>query len=375
MHIGINLLYLLPGVVGGTQTYAQGLLDGLAAIDHENQYTIFVNLEAADLPLPAAPNFQRVVCPVQARRRSVRYAYEQIILPLQLFRRRIDLVHSLGYVGPLVTPCPAVVTLPDLNFIALRDLPDMIGTRGWVLEFFAVQAARHARHVITISEFSKTEIVRYLGLPAEKISATLLGAGTLNDAPNENWPGLQQQYQLPAHYVAAFGGGYAHKNIPRLIQAFARISGDIPHSLVLIGRLPPGVDAEQLAAASGLAGRVLALNYLPKSHVKAVLSHADLFVLPSLYEGFGLTVLEAQSCGVAVACSRVASIPEVAGEGAAYFDPQSVEDMANVIRACLLDTDRRSALIAHGQENLKRFSWEKTARETLAIYQRFDGTR
>ena len=371
MRIGINLLFMLPGVVGGTETYARDLLNHLAVLDQDNTYYIFVNRETAQWPLPNQPNFKRVICPIQATRRSVRYAYEQMILPFQLLALRIDLVHSLGYVGPLFTPCTPIVTLPDLNFMMLGGVV-MPAARKRTLAFFATQAAQRARHVITLSEFSKSEIVSHLGLPPEKITAILLGTGTsFTDTPNEDWEAIRAQYHLPAHYVMAFAGGYPHKNIPRLIQAFAKLGGDLSQQLVLVGRLAPGVDAAALAAEAGIPGKVLALNHLPSDHVKAILEHGDLFVLPSLYEGFGLTVLEAQACNVAVACSRIASIPEVAGEGAVYFDPESVDDMATVIRACLLDENKRAELRELGRENLKRFSWDKTARETFAIYQRF----
>ncbi len=372
MRIGINLLYLLPGVVGGTETYARELLNHLAAIDTQNTYYIFVNYEAVEWPLPNQSNFKRVICPIRATRRSVRYAYEQLILPFHMLALRIDLVHSLGYVGPLFTFCKAIVTLPDLNFLVPQEIINMSATRGHTLAFFATQAARRAKHVITLSEFSKAEIVKHLGLSSEKVTAILLGEGTsFSDITTEDWEAIKTKYQLPVHYVMAFAGGYPHKNIPRLIQAFARIDDTLPHPLVLTGRLAQGVDALSLAVEAGIPGRVLALNYLPRSDVKAVLEHADLFVLPSLYEGFGLTVLEAQACHIAVACSRIASIPEVAGDGAAYFDPHSIEDMTMVINSCLLDENKRAELKKHGDENLKRFSWDKTARETFAIYQRF----
>lgn len=372
MRIGINLLYMLPGVVGGTETYARELLNHLAAVDQVNTYDVFVNREAAAWPLPQQPNFKRVVCPIWATRRSVRYAYEQLVLPLQLLKLRIDLVHSLGYVGPLFTPCTAILTLPDLNFLVPRDITNMTATRGQTLAFFATQAARRARHVITLSEFSKSEIVKYVGIPAEKVTPILLGAGVgFADTPPADWERIARNYQLPPRYVVAFGGGYPHKNIPRFIQAYAKIGADLSQPLVLIGRLATGLNVDELAAEAGIAGRVLWLNYLPRDHVKAILEHADLFVLPSLYEGFGITILEAQACHVAVACSRIASIPEVAGDGAVYFDPLSVDDMATVMRNCLLDEAKRAELRKKGFENFKRFSWDNTAQETMAIYQRF----
>jgi glycosyltransferase involved in cell wall biosynthesis len=152
-----------------------------------------------------------------------------------------------------------------------------------------------------------------------------------------------------------------------LIRAFALVKDTFPHSLVLIGHLPADVD---LATESeGMRDRMTMTGYVPKEHVLPLLSHADLFVLPSLYEGFGLPVLEAQQAAVAVACSTAGSLPEVGGDGALYFDPVSVENIAHTIRHCLTDAKLRSHLILKGRENLARFSWDKTARETLSVYQ------
>lgn len=366
MKIGINLLYLLPGVVGGTETYAAGLLHGLAEIDRQNEYCIFVNRESESWPLPRAANFTRIVCPIRAAGRVSRYFFEQARLPRLLARYRIDLVHSLGYVGPLLAPCPSVVTIHDLNYIVLRHA--MPGVRRTALRFFSMQSARRANRVITVSHFSKSEICRTIKLDPGRITVTH-EAVFRRDASNssENWDDLAIRYRIRTPYVVAFGGRTLNKNIPLLIRAFARVMEGSPHSLVLIGHIPPDVDLEM--ATREMRDRITTTGPVPEEHLFPLLSHADLFVLPSLYEGFGLPVLEAQQAGVAVACSTAGSLPEVAGDGAIYFDPTSVEATAETIRRCLGDATLRSQLIAKGRENLARFSWEKTARETLAVYQ------
>jgi glycosyltransferase involved in cell wall biosynthesis len=366
MKIGINLLYLLPGVVGGTETYAAGLLHGLAEIDRQNEYVVFVNRESEHWPLPQVVNFTRVLCPVRAAGRASRYLFEQVRLPRLLAKYHIDVIHSLGYVGPLVAPCPSVVTIPDLNYIAMKHT--MPGRKRTILRFFSMQSAQRANHVITISNFSKGEICRTIKLDPGKITVTHLGA-MRNGASNssENWMELSRRYRIRAPYVVAFGGGVVHKNIPRLIRAFALVKDAFPHSLVLIGHIPSNVDSA--TESEGIRDRVTITGYVPKEHVLPLLSHADLFVLPSLYEGFGLPVLEAQQAAVAVACSTAGSLPEVGGDGALYFDPTSVEHIADTIRRCLADATLRSQLILKGRANLSRFSWDKTARETLSVYQ------
>jgi glycosyltransferase involved in cell wall biosynthesis len=365
MKIGINLLYLLPGVVGGTETYAAGLLRGLAEIDGQNEYCVFVNRESESWPLPQAANFTRIVCPVRAAGRVARYLFEQTRLPRLLARERIDVVHSLGYVGPLLAPCPSVVTIPDLNYIALKHV--MPGARRTALRFFSIQSSRRATRVITISHFSKGEICRTIKLDPGKVTVTHLAAmrsGVLNGS--EPWGDISRRYRIQAPYVVAFGGRTLNKNIPHLIRSFARVMEAFPHSLVLIGHLPTDVDLS--AETPEMRDRITTTGHVPEEHIMPLLSHAELFVLPSLYEGFGLPLLEAQQAEVAVACSTAGSLPEVGGDGAVYFDPTSVEATADAIRRCLGDPELRSQLILKGRENLARFSWEKTARETLALY-------
>lgn len=366
MKIGINLLYLIPGVVGGTETYAAGLLHGLAEIDRRNEYVVFVNREGESWPLPQAVNFTRVVCPVRASVRAFRYLFEQVRLPRLLARNRIDVVHSLGYVGPLFAPCPTVVTIPDLNYVAMKRT--MPGVKRTVLRFFSIRSARRANRVITISHFSKEEICRILGLKPGKITVTHLAAMRQGDSTSSaDWAECTGRYRIQPPYVVAFGGRTLNKNIPALVRAFASLKDAFPHTLVLIGHLPSNVDLA--IESSEMRERVAITGYVPERHLLPLLRHADLFVLPSLYEGFGLPLLEAQQAGVATVCSTAGSLPEVGGDGALYFDPTSVEDMADAIRRCLADAALRSELVLKGKENLARFSWEKTARETLSVYQ------
>jgi glycosyltransferase involved in cell wall biosynthesis len=374
MRIGLNLLYLIPGIVGGTEIYAAGLLQGLAQMNQQDEFVVFVNQESENWSLPEASNFCRVVCPVLATSRSRRYLFEQLRLPRLLAKYKIDVVHSLGYVGPLLSPSPSVVTIPDLNYITLRHT--MPAKRRVVLQFFSMQAARRADHVITISNFSKEEITRAVKLNPDKITVTHLGPmknGNTNSS--ESWVKLSRRYGIQEPYVVAFGGGSLHKNIPRLIQAFALVKDAFPHSLVLIGHIPSNVDLSSKSIGKGVSDRILTTGYVPEEHILALLSHADLFVLPSLYEGFGLPMLEGQQAAVAVASSTAGSLPEVGGNGAFYFDPTSVENIAQTIRHCLADADLRSQLILKGRENLNRFSWDRTAMETLTVYQNIFQTK
>ena len=368
MRIGLNLLYLLPGIVGGSQTYAVSLIRALAALDTENEYILYLNRESAELDITDAPRFRRVVCGVNAVRRPVRYAFEQSALPGLLRRDRVDLLHSLGYVGPLLPPCPQVISILDLIYRGHQVM--MTGSKQKALEFFVKQGARRAAHILTISENSKREIAEDIGLDPGKITVTYLAARppAAPTTPDQRHSVLAR-YGITAPYVLAFSSPNPVKNIPRLLEAFAGACADLPHQLVLIGHPPEGADFAADAARFGLGGRVIAAGYVPGEDIGPLLQSADLFAFPSLYEGFGLPVLDAQQEGVPVICSQAASLPEVAGNAAILFDPLSVQAMQDALRAGLLDQPLRARLKAAGLVNVQKFTWERAARQTLGVYQ------
>jgi glycosyltransferase involved in cell wall biosynthesis len=365
LHIGLNLLFIIPGQNGGTQTYSESLVKALAeTAPADYRFTVFVSEEGAALDLP--PNVRKVVCPVHSARRERRYLYEQTVFPSVLLRHKLDLLHSLGYVGPVFSPCPHVVTVHDVNFLAIPSA--MSSVRQTALNKLVPLVARRSARVIAVSEFTKTQITEFLGVPAERICVTHEGPRPLSELPEENWTAIAAQYEISGPYLLAFDSLSGHKNIGPLLKAFASIASSVSQILVLVGHRPAGSEAQTQITALGLNGRVKLTGYVPDSHVMPLLAHADLFVFPSLYEGFGLPVLEAQAAGVAVACSTAASLPEVAGDGAAFFAPSSQDEMARVLVDCLLSPVQREALIVRGRANVARFSWARTAAATLECY-------
>ena len=365
MQIALNLLYLIPGVVGGTETYARSLIHALASEDGENEYTVYLSREAADLDVTPASNFRRVVCPVVAMQRAARYGWEQAILPLQLLRTAPDLVHSLGYVSPLAARCPQVVTVHDLNYLGHKGRRTAVGRRAF--QFFVERAVRRADKVITISEFSRDEIVRHLHVSRDKVAVVHL-AGREGNEVNQSAPDDSEIVRgIGRPYVLAFSSLSAHKNIPGLISAFSKIASSVPHALVLVGHLPEKTEA-RTAMEEADGDRIVFTGYISDEEVDDLMRGASLFAFPSLYEGFGLPIIDAQHAGVPVACSSAGALPEVAGHGALVFDPHSTEDMADSLKRCLTDADLRDRLVRAGYENATRFSWESTARQTLDIY-------
>src|SRR6185437_253345 len=369
MRIGLNLLYLLPGVVGGTETYATHLIEALSDLDRANDYLIFVNREAAGFPLKTGPNFKRIVCPVSAVHRGLRYGWEQAMLPLQLQQHGVDVVHSLGYVGPLWPGRPHVITIHDLNYRS--EYVAMSRLKRRVLGGFVEAGGERAAHVLTLSDASKAQIVKHLRVPPARVTTTHLapdaertGATATGRAGDANHP----------PYIIVFGGSAPHKNIPRLIAAFASVAKGIPHSLMIVGHVPADGSVGASISRSGVAERIRTTGYLTTAELAMALRNADLLAFPSLYEGFGLPVLDAQAAGVPVVCSSFAALPEVAGDGALLFDPLSTESIATALVAPISDPALRRSLIAAGTANVARFSWTRTAGLTLDVYLQLMGS-
>ena len=364
MRIGINLLYLLPGEVGGTETYAAGLLRGLAAVDPANEYVVFVNREASEWPLPAASAFRRFVCEVSGVHRVRRYAFEQFHLPTLADRHRLDLLHSLGYVAPILQRRPSVVTIPDLNF---RAFGNRMGTlKQFALPIMVAQSARAAQAVVTLSDFSKREITGGLRVPAGKVFVTPLAPKPVAAEPDLD--GMEERSRRFSPYILAFASASPNKNIGRLVEAFqaARKKHALPHKLLVVGHL----SQELRTLLSASPDSVIGTGYLKEGSLQLALQRADLMVFPSTYEGFGLPILEAMAAGVPVACSDRASMPETAGDAALYFDPLSVEAMASRIGELALNRSLREQLKEKGARHVQRFSWEKTASATRSVYDR-----
>ena len=366
MRIGINLLYLLPGVVGGTETYAKCLLEELARIDDQNQYVVFVNRESQAWPLPEG--FARVVCPVNATSRPNRYLFEQLRLPFWLSRQKVDLVHSLGYVTPIVTPCPSVVSILDI----LYEYPGShTFFRRQLLKLLVGASARFSNRIITISNASKEAIASRLHVGLDKVTVSLLAHKPRPAGDEAAWQGLKDQLGITGNYLLAFSSLSPSKNIPMLLSAFARFRQDTGATtqLALVGHPPKsGVPLRELVERLQLGGAVVFTGYLADEQLSSVLKHALAFVFPSLYEGFGLPVLEAMDAGVPTACSNAASLPEVAGDAALMFDPRSMDEMTHALARLLTDPSLREELVRKGHENTRRFSWRKTAEITLQVY-------
>jgi glycosyltransferase involved in cell wall biosynthesis len=366
VRIGINLLYLLPGEVGGVETYARGLLNALTDLDELNEYVIFVATSASAFSIPLVHNMRRVTVPINAHNRWMRYLWEQVCLPVQAWRYRLDLLHSLNYVGPLLCPCSSIVTIHDVNHKAVPQSIALL--RRLALAAFSGASAHLSTRVVTVSDFSASEITRLLHVTGTRITVIHSGLGSAEHGPGGLPADVTGRYGITLPYIAAFAGTYEHKNISTLITAFSTGFAARPYQLVLIGQLAPSARSAISGLSPGLLGKVSVLGHVPTADIGPLLAHASLFVLPSLYEGFGFPLLEAQTAGTVVACSNAAALPEIGGAGAVYFDPKSIPEMIAAMSTGLDDESARAACVLAAKQNIRRFSWKKAAASYLDLY-------
>ncbi len=280
--------------------------------------------------------------------------FEQLGLPRALRRMDASVVHSPNCFLPLRRPCPGVVTIHDLAFEAHPE--DFSRRTGWKYRTFAPRAARSAERVILDSTATRDDVCeRYLVDPERTRVIPLAPSLPLGTRPPPAQP-----------YLLAVGDLRAKKNLLRLVHAFRALRAEgIPHRLVLAG-LDTGSGRRIRAEAAGepveLAG------YVDDATLDALIRGADLLVYPSLYEGFGLAIVEAMARGTPVAAAGATALPEAGGDAAAYFDPLDTEDMADTVARVLADADLRAGMAERGRARVAELSWERTARATAAVY-------
>ena len=364
MIIGIDASRALVARRTGTERYSLELINALLELDSGHTIRLYV---------PRKP-------PIDLFRDNA----EVVILPgkrlwthtkLGPYTRKHppDVLFVPSHVLPIAGPPRTVVTVHDLGYEYYPEAHS-----GKELRYLRWSTKRHARvatRIIADSNATKNDLVRLYQAETDRIRVVYL-------APDPNLKPVTDkiklsltaaQFGIPgyARYLLHVGSMRPRKNLDRLVDAFAIVRERHPEMklhLVLVGDISSGGHAlREKVRAMGLLDAVRFPGFVLPHQIATLYSAAAAYVLPSLFEGFGLPALEAQACDTPLVCSNSSSLPEVAGEGAIYFNPHSVEEMADAIEKVLVDEDLRQDLIAKGRENLKRFSWEKSARETLAV--------
>jgi glycosyltransferase involved in cell wall biosynthesis len=304
----------------------------------------------------------------------------QVELPRWVFREKCDLLFSPNYHTPWWRPCPSVLMIYDMIPSLFPEKSDRLNL--WYRKTMGWAASRSASRVVTISECSRRDIARIFRLPKDRIEVVPLGVGDEFRAgppagEKERRETLLRQYGLrEVRYILFVGTVEPRKNLPRLLDAYAMIlaSGGFQDlKLVLAGGRGWKENVDEAVLKMGLEGRVIRTGYVPQGDLPFLYRGASVFVFPSLYEGFGLPVLEAMACGVPVVASRTSSIPEVAGDAAELVDPTDAQAIAGAVVSILKSPARHKALVQKGRERASLYSWEKTAVRLLSVFETVRG--
>jgi glycosyltransferase involved in cell wall biosynthesis len=381
MRIGINALFLQKPTTGMGQ-HLLHLLEGLDSLDErDQQYTLL------------APRFRRAYT-VRAPQLSDRFRevevvsalarlgenveqvwWEQVGIVLAGSREKIDLLHCPYWSNPVWSPWPTVVTVHDvIQFV----LPEYAWRKISRVYFGLVSAgARRADAIITVSECSKRDIVKILGLPPERIHVI----GNAVDASfypvRDAWllASVRERYGIGVRYILYFGGFDMRKNVPRIIEAYSRLPEPLrrEYQLVVAGRYqhlghPLYPDPRETVRRLGLEGQVVFTGQFREQDKAPLLSAATIFAFPSLYEGFGIPVLEAMACGTPVVTSNLSALPEVAGDAGVLVDPYDPDAICQAFAELLENQSKREELSRRGLERARRFTWHEVAEQTVRVY-------
>jgi len=368
MHIALDATSLPPKTLGAA-TYILNLVRALAELGRPVRLTVVAQRHRADqfesipglevLRVPDAPPLARIL-------------WEQVALPGLCRRLDVDLLHSPHYSIPLAHPCRSVVTFHDMTFFTNPTVH--LQYKRLFFTTMIRSAARRADAILVPSETTREDLARLFPRSASKTHVVHLGVGKLFHPVREPaaLEAVRSRYHLPSAFLLYVGNLEPRKNLPRLLAAYAQLASmSTPPPLVLAG--PQGWKGEPLSAAVrrlGLADRLIFPGYIAQEDLPALYSMAAVFVYPSLYEGFGLPVLEAMACGAPVVTSDVSSLPEVVGDAALLVSPDDIDGLATTLGRLLSDTRLADGLRRRGLERAREFSWRRTAEATWAVYQK-----
>lgn len=358
MLIGIDASRAALARHTGTETYAYRLL--LALAEHASpalQLRLYTHQPPQQAPWPAGPHLETRVLPFPRLWTHLRLSAELALNPP-------DVLFVPAHVLPIHCPVPAVVTVHDLGYHYFPAAHTAFQRR--YLTWSTRRHARVATHLIADSVATKADLQRFYHADPARITVVHLGRDeTLCPTPAD---AVRAKYNLPSAYILYLGTLQPRKNLPRLLAAFAEVASHFPQHLVLAGRRGwLYEDLSRQVAALGLTGRVHFPGYVDAADKAALLSGATLYAFPSLYEGFGLPVLEAMACGTPVLTSRTSSLPEVAGDAAWLVDPEDVTDIAAGLAILLGQTEERERLRQRGFAQVQHFSWRQAAQQLLTV--------
>ena len=370
VRIGIDATALPPQPVGAGNYIIQ-LIRALVKANFDHQLVIYTQQHSPDLiNLPADAEVEwRIVSDMTP---GFRLVWEQTSFPGLIRRDKVNLLHSLHYTKPLRLQCASVVTFHDMTFFLYPQLH----TRARRLFFPPMMklSAKQADEIVTVSESTRRDVIRLLGVDPDKVSATQLGV----DASFRVIDDLQAKkvivtkYDLPEEFILYLGTIEPRKNLPLLMRAYRLlVDSGTRLKLILVGKYGwMYQEVFNLVSELNLEDMVRFTGYIPQDELPLVYNLASLFVYPTIYEGFGIPVLEAMACGVPVISSDIASLPEIVGEAGILVPAGDLGAYFSAMKLVTDDQDLRGKLIDQGKLRASEFSWERTAQLTQQVYQK-----
>lgn len=365
MRIGIDARLVFYHNAGIGQ-YILRLTRALAALDRENQYALFQSRKDSSR-LVDAPNFRRYPLWTPSHHR-----FERLALTVELARHGMDVFHSPDFIPPRRTSAPNVITIHDLAFLLYPRFltPEAAKYYGQI-----DPAARSAAHVIAVSQSTKRDITRLLGIPDNRVSVIYEAAYSTPEPVNrvQARARVREKYSVEGDFILFVSTIEPRKNLPTLLAAYSKLLDGYNSSARLLVAGTKGWLTEEVDRAMdkySLHYKVCFLGGVPADELKYLYSAARVFALPSLYEGFGLPPLEAMASGTPVIVSNVSSLPEVVGDAGLLVDPGDVEGWTVALHRVLTDNELHAEMSAKSLKRAAKFSWERAARETLDVYRK-----
>ena len=365
LNILVDLIFIIPGRNRGTETYVNALLAELRNLPGANIVCLTNRLNHGYYQ--DEMGFECYASTTHGRNRVTRLMYQQVAIGFVAKRTGADVLFCPGYLSPVFPPLPTVSVIHDVNFY---DIPKSMSPGVRLVYSMSMPfMVRSATRIITVSQYSKKRIMETLNVSGDKV--VVIHEGPLagrNGITEDDWQAVRRKYAVRGEFFLSVSSGLPHKNIERLVRGFVEMKKKYPgdQQLVLVGHeLDDGIEA--YLERESFRDDVVATGFISDAEKLSFLKNGLAYIYPSLYEGFGLPALEAQSCGLPLAASRCTSLPEICGQGAIYFDALSVESIANTFLDLCRDEELREDLVRRGYENVSRFSWRRAAIETLAL--------
>jgi len=366
---------------GGFGRYGFYLFEHMARLPPQELQGIelFVLPRSDRPPMPARQALDRGVLEDPYISDGRHWVQRKVLTGSMLRARGIDLFHSTRVTAlPLLQGCPVLATAHDLIPLVFPRREGGARNRLINAALKKEHEVRYGRpdHLIAISAATKEDLVRVFGLPPERITVIhhAVDKDLFRPEPGEGEAAaLARKYQLPKRYFLCVGSDHYRKNQPLVFDAWSRVSSRVEEGLVLVGRSLYGDTFQQITASAkeqGVERRVRWLDSIEDHELPAFYRAATAFLAPSLYEGFGMTLLEAMACGTPVAAARASSYPEVGGDAALYFDPRSRDEVQDALLRIAQDPEVQDDMRRRGLERAAHFSWDAAARATVALYRR-----